>query len=197
MVSRLSRVKELILEVLSDGNEHTSEEIREYILQNGVEVETKSSVIRTAIYQLRGSGKEIISRERGVYQVEGKKTRKECPLLKGFVTVAPQEKKTAMCVYVHEDGKITLSGRLNSEIKTRKIEIRVSRDAKRIALIPEGECVHVFTKAGTVKNVELSKEMKSKHQTLPAKFVMDRDRESGIWIGKIQKNSKTTKIAKC
>ena len=68
MASKLARVKETILELLSDEKEYTTDDIRKYIINKGIDLDSKSSVIRTAIYQLRSNGVAIFSRDRGIYQ---------------------------------------------------------------------------------------------------------------------------------
>lgn len=194
MASKLAKVKEIILELLSDENEYTTDDIQKQILNFGLELDSKSSVIRTAIYQLRSSGIDIYSRDRGIYQLRKKEVEENNPALKDFVTIFPNQKSSPKCVYVHSNGKITMSGRLNAEIKARQIEIRISSDVKKIALIPNGEHSHKFTKAGGTKNDELVKKLKSRHHTLPVTFIMEQDEESGIWIGEIIKNLKTTNM---
>lgn len=185
MASKLSKVKEIILELLSDENEHTTDDIHKQIVNCGLEWDSKSSVVRTAIYQLRSSGIDIYSRDRGIYQLRKKRGEENNPLLKDFVTILPNQKSSPKCVYVHSNGKITMSGRLNAEIKTRQIEIRISSDVKKMALIPNGEHSHKFTKAGGAKNDELVKKLKKRHYTLPVTFIMEQDETSGIWIGEI------------
>ena len=192
MASKLARVKEIILELLSDENEYTTDDIQKQIVNCGVDLESKSSVMRTAIYQLRSSGIDIYSRDRGIYQLRKKMGEENNPALKDFVTIFPNPKSSPKCVYVHSDGKITMSGRLNAEIKTRQVEIRISSDIKKIALIPNGEHSHKFTKAGGTKNDELVKKLKNRHYTFPVTFLMEQDEKSGVWIGEIIKNSKTT-----
>lgn len=190
MASKLAKVKEVILELLSDENQYTTDEIQKYIINSGIELDSKSSVIRTAIYQLRSSGVDIYSQDRGIYQLRKRRVGETNSLLKNFETILPNQKTSQERVYIHNNGKITLSGRLNAEIKTRMIEIRLSNDAKKIALIPNGEYSHRFTKAGTTNNDELLKKMKNRHCTMPAAFTMKQYEAEGVWIGEIQKNFK-------
>lgn len=193
MASKLARVKETILKLLSDEQEYTTDDIRKYIINEGIDLDSKSSVIRTAIYQLRSSGVDIFSRDRGIYQLRKRKIRESNPLLKDLVTILPSEKTSPQRVYIHSDGKITISGKLNADIKTRQIEIRISSDAKRMALIPNGEHAHRFTKAGGTRNDELSKKLKSKHFSMPVTYMMEQDEKSGIWIGKMIKTPRNSK----
>lgn len=193
MTSKLARVKETILELLSDEKEYTTDDIRKYIINEGIDLDSKSSVIRTAIYQLRSNGVDIFSRDRGIYQIRKREIRESNPLLKDLVTILPNEKTSPQRVYIHSDGKITISGKLNADIKTRQIEIRISSDAKRMALIPNGEHAHRFTKAGGTRNDELSKKLKSKHLSMPVTYMMEQDEKSGIWIGKMIKTPRNSK----
>lgn len=193
MASKLARVKETILELLSDEKEYTTDDIRKYIINEGIALDSKSSVIRTAIYQLRSNGVDIFSRDRGIYQIRKREIRESNPLLKDLVTILPNEKTSPQRVYIHSNGKITISGKLNADIKTRQIEIRISSDAKRMALIPNGEHAHRFTKAGGTRNDELSKKLKSKHFSMPVTYMMEQDEKSGIWIGKMIKNPRNSK----
>lgn len=124
MASKLARVKETILELLSDEKEYTTDDIRKYIINKGIDLDSKSSVIRTAIYQLRSNGVAIFSRDRGIYQLRKREIRESNPLLKDLVTILPNEKTSPRYVYIHSNGKITISGKLNADIKTRQIEIR-------------------------------------------------------------------------
>lgn len=193
MASKLARVKETILELLYDEKEYTTDDIRKYIINEGIDLDSKSSVIRTAIYQLRSNGVDIFSRDRGIYQIRKREIRESNPLLKDLVTILPNEKTSPQRVYIHSNGKITISGKLNADIKTRQIEIRISSDAKRMALIPNGEHAHRFTKAGGTRNDELSKKLKSKHFSMPVTYMMEQDEKSGIWIGKMIKNPRNSK----
>ena len=193
MASKLARVKETILELLSDEKEYTTDDIRKYIINEGIDLDSKSSVIRTAIYQLRSNGVDIFSRDRGIYQIRKREIRESNPLLKDLVTILPNEKTSPQRVYIHSNGKITISGKLNADIKTRQIEIRISSDAKRMALIPNGEHAHRFTKAGGTRNDELSKKLKSKHFSMPVTYMMEQDEKTGIWIGKMIKTPRNSK----
>ena len=87
MASKLAQVKDIVLDLLSDGKEHTSGEMQKVIREKGLELEQKSSVLRTAIFQLRNSGIDIYSRDRGIYQIRRKKDEDVCPFLKDFITL--------------------------------------------------------------------------------------------------------------
>lgn len=195
MMSNLARVKQIVMDLLEDGREHTSDELREQIKKEGVELPKKSSTLRTAIYQLRNSGIEIYSRDRGVYQIQEKEAAHT--LLEGFITLMPEQKVRACYIYVHSDGNLVLNGELNREIKSREIEICINHDGKKIALIPDGKNCHKFTKSGRVKNMELLGKLRRGHVSIPAVFEMKKNENADIWMGEICKNmkfrTKTTK----
>lgn len=191
MVSKIAEVKKIILDFLSDGKEHSSEELRCYIIEKGMEIDKKSSILRTAIYQLRSTGTDIYSRDRGIYQIREKAEKNNYHILKDFSVLLPEQKVSPMCIYIHEDGILALNGKLNNEIESRQIEIRVHSDGRKIALIPDGENCHKFTKSGRTKNLDLVKLLRKKRINVPATFEMEQEKSSGIWIGEIQKNTET------
>lgn len=75
MISKTAKTKSIILDLLSDGMEHTSDEMRSRLREEGIEVDKQSSTLKMAIYQLRVNGSEIYSRDRGVYQLKEEKNR--------------------------------------------------------------------------------------------------------------------------
>ena len=189
--SKTAKTKEYILEILSDGKEHSSIEIVQRINEKGLEIDQNNS--RSAIYLLRKSGVDIDSKERGVYQL---KKEEKLPLLKGFRIVLPKEKSSPKYIYIHDDGSIRLNSTLNHEIKSRTIQIRIDDTGKRIALIPDGEKGHKFNKGGYTKNDDLSKFLKSKRISVPATYEMNLDPEMGIWVGDWCKNPNMKKVTK-
>ena len=191
MVSKLSKVKSIILSLLADGKEHSSDEIRSILIKEGVELDKKSGALRTAIYQLRTSGVEIYSRDRGIYQM--KENENGCFVLKNFTTLMPEKKISPKCIYIHEDGSLVFNGKLNQEIESREVEIKIHNNGKAVALIPNGEYCHKFTKSGRTKNAELVKKLKSKHIDIPATFEMEQDEDSGIWFGKLRSDNNKEK----
>ena len=192
-MSKLAKIKEIILAELDDSLEHTANELRETIIRNNIEINAKDSTFRTAIFQLRNSGYNIVSKERGIYKLTKDKPKE---LLDNFILIEPEEKRENFCVYLHSDGKIILNGKLNHAINSREIEIRISNDGEQLALIANGTKCHKFTKNGYSKNPELLKIVKKKRVTLPICFNMEFNPVYKIWIGKINKTplkSKTNK----
>ena len=191
MTSRLSQVKRIVLELLADGEEHTSDDIRRCIRDAGIELDQRSSVMRTAVYQLKKSGTEIYSRDRGVYQLREKSAEeKKDSLLDGFTVIMPCQKNVSRYVYIHSDGSVRINSALNREMKSQQIEIRISDTGKQLALIPDGDNSHKFTKTGQTKNMEIVKRLKGNHINIPAAYEMELDRDSGIWIGELCKKER-------
>lgn len=75
MKSQIAIAKDKVMELLSDEKEHTTEEIRNYIIVGGCKTSTRSCVVRSAIYQLRHKGIDICSRDKGIYQLRTNKGR--------------------------------------------------------------------------------------------------------------------------
>lgn len=193
MASKLAQIKTVVLELLSDGMEHTTNEIRNRINEEGIELDKKSSTLRTAIYQLRNNGTNIYSKDRGIYQIKELDKKENSSILNGFITLMPEEKTSQKKIYIHSNGYLVLNGKLNKEIKTRQIEIKISGDGKKIALIPDGKNSHKFTKNGSTKNTNLLKLLKNKHISVPAIYEMEEDKYTEIWIGQICKNPRIKK----
>ena len=153
-MSRLSCIKETIMEVLSDYKEHSMEQVWKEVQKKGIEIDIKNSAFRTALYQLRNSGIRIESKEKGLYYL---RKDEESSKLKGFTVLQPVERYAKKSIYVHENGKLVLNGKLNGEIISRNIEIRIADNGERIALIANGSRTHRFTKSGHTINEELTK----------------------------------------
>ena len=181
-MSKLALIKDIIMDILADYKEHSAQEIREEVKKRGVCLSEGSSAVRTAMYQLKNSGLNIDSRERGVYCLM---RQEDMIQLKGFTVLKPIDKVSKRCVYVHEDGKIILNGKLNGEIISRKIEIRLAEGGERLALIEDGKEYHKFTKSGSTKNIEIKKILGKKKINFPMCYEMEK--HDGIWIGLLKR----------
>lgn len=189
-MSKLARIKQILLTALDDSLDHTADDLREIIKQNNIEITAGDSSFRTAIFQLRNSGYNIVSKERGTYKLVKNKSNE---LLDNFFIIEPEEKKENYCVYIHNDGKIVLNGRLNHAIDSKEIEIRISSDGEQLALIANGTKCHKFTKSGYSQNQDLLKIVKKKRVSLPACFNMEFNPVYKMWIGKINRTPRKTK----
>ena len=185
-MSRFAIIKNMVLEILNDGQEHTTADLKERMKEKGIIISTKDSVLRSAIFQLRNSGVEIGSRERGIYQINKNQENK---LLDDFFVLEPETKENQFFVYVHDDGKMVLNSRLNNIINSRNLQIQISKDGERMALISNVEPCHRFTKNGYSKNIKLLNLLKRKRILFPVKYEMQLDDKKKIWIGKIKRDS--------
>ena len=111
-------------------------------------------------------------------------------VLKDFTTLMPEEKSNPKYLYIHTDGNIVLNGKLNKEIVSRQIEIRINDNGRKLALIPNGENYHKFTKSGVAKNTAIIKKLRNKRISIPVAYEMNLDKSLGIWIGEICKSTK-------
>lgn len=133
---------------------------------------------------MRNSGINIESSERGVYALKNEQL--DIGILDGFSILKPEEKKSQRYVYVHDDGKIILNGRLNNDIQSRNIEIRLKDDGEKIALIIDGSNCHRFTKNGHTINREFVKMLERKKIKFP--LIYEMEQTNHIWFGKLKKS---------
>ena len=67
------------------------------------------------------------------------------------------------------------NGKLNQEIRSREIEIKIHNNGREVALIPNGEYCHKFTKSGRSKNTELIKKLKSSYDSKDVSVELDEE----------------------
>jgi len=187
-MSKLASIKSIIMEKLGDGQEHSAKDLRDEIRKCGIDLPERSSAFRTAVYQLKNSGINIESRERGLYCL----VKSEAGIqLKGFTVLKPVDKVSRRCVYIHEDGKIVLNGKLNGEISSRRVEIRIADSGEKIALIEDGKECHRFSKSGHTKNIEIIKILGKKRILFPICYEMEK--QDNLWIGKLKRAKSNAK----
>lgn len=63
------QVKLLILDILSDGKEHTIQEIKDYILSQNIVLEQTSTLIRNILHNLKKEYPNLLNPSRGVYRL--------------------------------------------------------------------------------------------------------------------------------
>ena len=63
------QIKRIILELLSDGKEHTIQEIREHLSQNNIQLEKSSTLLRNVMYTLKKENQCLLNPTRGTYQL--------------------------------------------------------------------------------------------------------------------------------
>lgn len=75
-MSQQKKLKEMIVELLRDGEIHSSEEIRELALKKGIIDDEKSTSIRNAIFQLKKENCDFITPEKGRYMLQTRESHK-------------------------------------------------------------------------------------------------------------------------
>ncbi len=84
-------VKDYILDLLSDGKEHSTVEIKDYILSRGLKIEESSTLIRNVLFKLKNDDCIIINTSRGMYRLK-QDAEESCYVeLKRSISVIEQE----------------------------------------------------------------------------------------------------------
>lgn len=68
-MKKSAQVRKYILELLSDGKEYTTTEIKEYILSKNVKLEKNSTLIRNVLYNLKHENPSFTNIDRGKYKL--------------------------------------------------------------------------------------------------------------------------------
>lgn len=63
------QVKTLVIEFLSDGQEHSMQEIREHLLAQGIVLDKKSTLLRNVLFTTKKENPNLINSSRGVYRL--------------------------------------------------------------------------------------------------------------------------------
>lgn len=67
-MTQSKQIKELILEFLSDHQEHTTQEMNDLLLANEILLDSKSTLLRNVLHNLKKEYKNLYNPRRGVYQ---------------------------------------------------------------------------------------------------------------------------------
>ena len=63
-------IKKYILELVSDGKEHSTTEIRDYILSKNIKLEQSSTIIRNVLFKLKQENPNLTNGSRGKYLLQ-------------------------------------------------------------------------------------------------------------------------------
>ena len=63
------QIKTIILELLSDGQTHTTSEIHSTVRSKGIKLEEKSTLVRNIMHNLKKENSNLLNPSRGVYQL--------------------------------------------------------------------------------------------------------------------------------
>lgn len=218
-MSRMSVIKDTILEVMEDGKEHTIREIRDALEIKGVQ-ETPA-LIRSTIYKIQDDDPRLERLERGVYQmlkengytteslqldnIEKENTsdiiddscRKESKsidalsdVVDDFILIEPtNHKKKKMVLSILKDGTIVFNRNLMQSFKNSEVEIWIKEDASIIRLNPEGNTRCKISKTGRNKNYHIFEFINERNIILPIYYVFEWDKEHKYLIGTISEKN--------
>lgn len=215
-MSRMSVIKNIILEVMEDGKEHSIREIRDVLETEGIQ-ETPA-LIRSTIYKIRDNDMRLERVERGVYQMikENRYTSeplqqddiikkhtietadnycgKEREKTDSFILIEPtNHKKKKMVLSILKDGTIAFNQNLMQSFKNNEVEIWIKKDATIIRLDPEGNTRCKISKTGRNKNYHIFEYMNELNIVLPVYYVFEWDKEHKYLLGIMSKKNPNLK----
>ena len=217
--SKAYKIRKITLDLLGDGNIHTTKEIMEAVVNKKIIVDKKTDIVYNVLFYMKKEGliapgpnkAEYILGEASVYRSnrEVKKRQKEddtkvvkeykldagVSTLKldtsKFSLLQPQTARySQMVLTVKEKGELKMNSALMNKIKERDVEIFVSKDCRTIILNPLGTCSHKFTKAGTAKNREIVSMLRKLRIKFPISYIVEWNESICAWEGVLDINAK-------
>lgn len=205
-MSATQRTKELVIKLMKDGKVHKTSEIYDMALEKHIIRTRKTNIIQNVVYQLKKDGyirstgyvgeyilanagddfkEEVVVQEKIVQERQEKKNQAKINSDK-YVLLQPQRARLPeMKISIVDKGELRLNATLMNKIKTRKIEIFLSKDYHNIILNPDGPNAHEFTKAGTAKNREIVAMLKKLRVSFPVVYTVLWNDENGVFEGEI------------
>lgn len=206
-MSVYSDVKFEIKELFSDGEIHSTSDIRERLDEKKIDYKKRKNIIGNILFGLKQEGFLKAGERKGEYILnrdnsQDKINKAENPnknvyleeddFLKSdidfsdFVMIKPQSpREPELKLNVYEIGEIRLNSPLQRALKSRSVEVFLEKDCSRVLLKPDGENVILFTKAGTAKNRDIVKMMKNLNMEFPVIYIVKWNSKYGIWEGRI------------
>lgn len=184
-------IKNLIIEYMQDGKKRSVSEISEYLLKKGVDIEKKSSSLRTALYSLKNENVHFINPEKGFYYMEKYDEEENEKKQQGydfsdFETIEKNIKKELTLVLtIFEDGSFALNSPLLVKFPERRAEIKLKRDCSQIALLLNGEKKINLGKNGRTKKYYILNRLKEQNKKFPIYYSGEWDENEKIWLGDI------------
>lgn len=68
-MTQSKQIKSLILQLLSDHKEHTTQEMNDLLVTNGILLDSKSTLLRNVLHNLKKEYQNLDNPRRGVYQL--------------------------------------------------------------------------------------------------------------------------------
>lgn len=200
--SRAEKIRELVLDILSDGQIHTTKEIMDIAVEKKLIQDKNTDIIYNILFHMKKKGVIAPGPDKAQYVIcnmnksenENSKKNIESKEQQGAVilNLDPQKysllqpmpgRYSRMTLMVKENGELRMNGTLLKKIKERDVEIFISKDLRNIVLNPSGANTHKFTKAGTTKNRELVSMLKRMKIKLPVFYVVTWNESIGAWEG--------------
>ena len=103
---------------------------------------------------------------------------------------APENRMHIVCLYIHEDGKFNMNGRLAQILGGKRLKVYFLETARNLALV-EAEDGIAFPKSGSHKLPEAAEFLKKHKITLPAQFEVWYNEQGGFWQGDYVENPTT------
>ena len=145
-LSKQKRIKELIVECMKDGEEKSVDEIKQYIILNGISIEGEDSTLRNALFNLKKENLCLKNVARGRYVWEEQKDTAEQNEddtgydFEDFITVQSSARKDAkLVISIFEDGTFALNAHLLQYFPKYMAEIKLKKDCSQLALIKDGK----------------------------------------------------------
>lgn len=194
-MGKYKSVREIIREIVKDGNSHTAEEFERICEKNGIHMHNNRGPIYNVVYQLKQKGEIISDGENGYIAVGGNVGNKESGVedllavdlqvdLSEFELVKPAiRRKTKQVVSVLENGEIAFNGALVKTLNVREIEIRIKKDCRQLLLIPNGKERIEIGKNSRFKNYEIYEKIRAKRVKLPIYYVGEWSLDKMFWLG--------------
>lgn len=214
--SRACKIREMILELLSDGKIHTTKEMMDLAVEKGIILDKNTDIVYNILFHMKKKGLIASGPDKAQYVLgdisEFKDDKEKKEIMERAEAKGGEMKKVSilnldkekysllqplparyskMFLTVKESGELKMNSALMNKIKERNIEIFISKDMRTIILNPSGECTHKFTKAGTAKNREIVCLLKKLKIKFPIMYAVEWNESIGAWEGALDVSSKT------
>lgn len=103
---------------------------------------------------------------------------------------APENRMHIVCLYIHEDGKFNMNGRLAQILGGKRLKVCFLESAKNLALVEANDGIS-FPKSGSYKLPDAAEFLKKHKITMPAQFEVWHNEQGGFWQGDYVENPTT------
>lgn len=196
-MGKYQKVREVVRDMMKDGNVHTAEEMEKMCEMRGVNLYQNRGPIYNIVHQLKQKGEIISDGENGyvstkVEQVNtisnikgGLHNIEEINLSDFEVVKSAVRRKTKQVISVFENGDIAINDALKRQLGVNEIEIRIRRDCRQIVLIPDGTEKIELGKNSRFKNYEIYEKIKGRKVKFPVYYVGEWNVKNNFWLGEM------------